>query len=183
MSDQKDDWVSLSDAYAWVIQQNMWLSVGDQDVRILTKAIRGSVRVRGVPAGSGCWLRESIVGAHVPDLDLRAIRDDELKTSDGRFGLVEINQHELKTFVRTEWPDYFPDDRRPGDGTVHGAFARSIAYHLQEGTQPTRREHLDELRQELPGLTEEQYDDVKKAAIDRGDLPAAWAKGGRRKSR
>jgi hypothetical protein len=39
--------------------------------------------------------------------------------------------------------------------------------------------HIRELLQELPGMTEDQYDRARKLAIVSGTLPPGWGKSGR----
>lgn len=176
MSD--DEWLDVADAHTWLIAQNCYLSAGGMAVEMLTAAIRGGVPVRAIQDGK--LLPTKINGAEVRDLDVYCVLAGELRTTDTPYRSAQIERRAFESFVRAEWPDFVPDVHRPGDGAVERAFADSVARHLQAGTHPTRVDHVAELRQELPGMTEDQYNTAKKEAIKAGNCPAEWARAGRR---
>jgi hypothetical protein len=94
------------------------------------------------------------------------------------FSQVTIARQALDEFVRDLLAIEVP---RAPVAKVARAFTKSAARHVQAQTRPTRSEHIRELRQELPGMTEDQYDDAKKQAIKDGILPPEWARAGRPK--
>jgi hypothetical protein len=91
------------------------------------------------------------------------------------FILVELDWRKLEAFVHARRVKI----HKPPDLKVIAAFARSAARHQQAERRPSRAEHIRELRQELRGMTEDQYDRVRKQAIASGILPREWGKSGR----
>jgi hypothetical protein len=91
------------------------------------------------------------------------------------FVLVELDWRKLEAFVYARRVKI----DKPSDPEVSAAFARSVARHQQAQTRPSRSEHIRELLQELPGMTERQYDRARKQAIVSGTLPPGWGKSGR----
>ncbi len=91
------------------------------------------------------------------------------------FILVELDWRKLEAFVHARRVKI----HKPSDPKVSAAFARSAARHQQTQTRPSRSEHIRELRQELPGMTKDQYERARKQAIVRGTLPPGWGKSGR----
>jgi len=194
-TEQEPEWVSLCDAFNRLCRVNE--SFSGFGVEAIAKAIQsGHVRLQGVRrfVSEPDLLPVEIDGREIRTPDFICILTDSklyLKNSRAAdsfapadFEQVKIDWRGLNEFGRDMWPDLWPTEpRRPLDTKVAEAFADSVAHQLQAGRQPTRSEHIRELREQLPGMTERQYDKVRKQAVADGTLPAAWREPGRRKLR
>ena len=174
------EWVSLSGARERLCQTfTIWFLICVDEA--LANAIQsGYVPLRGVPPSK--ILRVWIDGRLIREPSSNDI-DDSCLFLKGRprllpdFRLVEIEWGKLVAFVRDLQPSKIIP--RPSEPKVDTAFVQSVARHCEAQTRPSRSEHIAELRRELPGMTDTQYDRAKKQAIQSGILPADWSRAGR----
>jgi hypothetical protein len=110
---EQPEWISLSDALAWLSSQ---LASRDLPGEMVVKTIRqGGASLRGVRVPRVMTfsltnvelLPDDIDGREVRDFDLFDIIRNELKTRAAEFHSVEINRLEFEQFVRAKWPAYF----------------------------------------------------------------------------
>jgi hypothetical protein len=183
---QKNQWIRLSAARDRLCETfGIYFRVFVDEA--LANAIQsGAVPVRGVPMRGTQVLPVKIDGqqlAHEPrsiDIDNnRLFLKGNWPSWPGAipdFQTVEIEWKALVALVRDLQPGKSP---RPSDHDVDIGFRQSLARHREAQTRPSRSEHIAELRQQLPGMTENQYDSAKKQARESGILPADWSKAGR----
>jgi hypothetical protein len=148
----------------------------------------GKVPVYGVPRGK--ILRVPIEGGTIREPTGLDISRNELylKSSvtsvrpalvDPDFSSVQIEWKALEAFVRENYVDHSGSPRRPGQATITAAFRESVLRHLAENTKPSREQHIAELRQDHPGIRDDQYDKAKKTLMEKGVVPRDWSKPGR----
>jgi hypothetical protein len=137
------------------------------------------VPIQGVPQGK--TLPVTINGRTIRAPDIHDIDQSVLFLKESPrlslfpdFHAVKIDWKVLKVGMRETFDRWFGPRSRPGDGAVASALQDSVQHHEVEGTRPTRTEHIAEIRQEYPGMTEAQYDELKV-----GIVPTKWTKPGR----
>jgi hypothetical protein len=178
-SRRRPEWVSLSEA-----QLRIW-STFEPNLSFLAHeaianaVVSGQVPVQGVPRGK--TLPVTIDGRTILPPERGAISLNELtlketyrRPLDPDFRAVKINWKMLETYVRETRDGLLGRPPRPADGAVKSALRDSVKRHEAERTRPTRAKHIAEIRQELPGVTEAQYDELKT-----GIVPADWSRPGR----
>jgi hypothetical protein len=151
-------------------------------VEALANAITiGGVALRGVPWGK--TLHVPIEGQAVREPTYSDIRENKLHLKASPqwqlhedFYSVMTEWTVLNKYVRKNWLEPPPT---PGQGAITAAMRESVTSHLADRTRPKRQEHIAELRQLHPGMTERQYDQAKRELTRSGEIPKDWSDPGR----
>jgi hypothetical protein len=178
---QKNEWIYLSEA-----RRRLCSVFGLYFEMVVDEALAAAIASRRVPlmgVPPGKILRvpidEQIREPSTSDIlsNKLFLRETASRQLFSDFRLVQVDWKALEQFVREIYPATRHASRRPSDGTVIEAFRRSVERHKSDGTRPSRKGHIAELRRDHPGMTEVQYDKAKR---DLGEVvPLDWGKPGR----
>jgi hypothetical protein len=176
---RKAEWKTLLDA-----RSQLCVTFGVYFELTVDEALAYAISSGRVPFRGVRWLK--ILSAPIDGQIIREPTGSDiclnrlyLKTSsptqgDPDFHSVRVEWNALERFVRENFVEVSGPPPRPGRGAIIRALRESVKRYQEYGKRPSRAEHIAELRQECPGMTEDQYDQLKPEIV-----PPEWSKAGR----